>query len=33
MTERVSLESCIPFADRLLAGEVRGRIIVPISDS
>ncbi|PIT05459.1 hypothetical protein TSA1_35510 [Bradyrhizobium nitroreducens] len=31
MTERVSLENCIPVADRLLAGAVRGRVIVPIS--
>lgn len=31
MTERVSLEDCIPVADRLIAGAVRGRVIVPIS--
>jgi acrylyl-CoA reductase (NADPH) len=31
MTERVSLENCIPVAERLLAGAVRGRVIVPVS--
>jgi acrylyl-CoA reductase (NADPH) len=32
MTERVPLEACIPVADRLIAGAVRGRVIVPISN-
>lgn len=30
MTELVPLESCIPVADRLIAGAIRGRVIVPI---
>jgi acrylyl-CoA reductase (NADPH) len=32
MTERVPLEGCISVADRLIAGAVRGRVIVPISN-
>ncbi|WP_246563655.1 acrylyl-CoA reductase (NADPH) [Bradyrhizobium liaoningense] len=32
MTERVPLDACIPVADRLIAGTVRGRVIVPISN-
>lgn len=32
MTERVPLEACIPVADRLISGAVRGRVIVPISN-
>ena len=32
MTERVPLDACIPVADRILAGAVRGRVIVPVSD-
>ncbi|WP_035662837.1 acrylyl-CoA reductase (NADPH) [Bradyrhizobium sp. Ec3.3] len=32
MTERVPLEACISVADRLIAGTVRGRVIVPISN-
>lgn len=32
MTERVPLNGCIPVAERLIAGAVRGRILVPISD-
>lgn len=31
-TRRVALESCIPVARELLAGNVRGRVTVPISD-
>lgn len=31
MTERIALADVIPAADRLIAGTVRGRIIVPIS--
>ena len=31
ITEQVSLEDCIRVADKLIAGEVRGRVIVPIS--
>lgn len=30
MTEIVELEDCIPVADRLIAGAVRGRVIVPL---
>lgn len=29
ITERVTLEACIPMADQLIAGSVRGRVIVP----
>ncbi|KAB2912754.1 MAG: oxidoreductase [Hyphomicrobiaceae bacterium] len=32
MTERILLEDCVPVADRLMAGAVRGRVIVQISD-
>jgi len=32
ITERVPLEACITVADRLIAGAVRGRVIVPISN-
>ena len=32
MTERVPLEACVSVADRLIAGAVRGRVIVPISN-
>jgi acrylyl-CoA reductase (NADPH) len=32
MTARVPLEACIDVADRLIAGTVRGRVIVPISN-
>lgn len=33
MTQRVALTDVIPAAERLIAGEVRGRIIIPISDN
>jgi acrylyl-CoA reductase (NADPH) len=33
MTQRVSLTDVIPWAERLIAGDVRGRIVVPISDN
>lgn len=33
MTERVLLEDCVRVADKLIAGEVRGRVIVPVSDN
>ncbi|HWD06363.1 MAG TPA: MDR family oxidoreductase [Amycolatopsis sp.] len=33
ITEQVSLEDCIPVAEKLIAGEVRGRVIVPVSES
>lgn len=32
MIERVPLAACIPVADRLVAGAVRGRVIVPMSN-
>jgi acrylyl-CoA reductase (NADPH) len=32
MTERVPLEACVSVADRLIAGAVRGRVIVPITN-
>lgn len=31
VTERVALEECVPAAEKLLAGTVRGRIVVPIA--
>ncbi|WP_029089791.1 MDR family oxidoreductase [Brevibacterium album] len=33
MTEAVSLEDCLPTAERLLAGQVRGRVIVPLIEA
>lgn len=33
MTQRVAMADVIPAAERLIAGEVRGRIIIPISDN
>lgn len=32
MTGRVPLDACIPVADQLIAGAVRGRVIVAIAD-
>nr|WP_283806448.1 MDR family oxidoreductase [Bradyrhizobium neotropicale] len=32
MTERVPLDACVSVADRLIAGAVRGRVSVPISN-
>lgn len=33
MTEKIALDDCIPVADTLLDGTVRGRVIVPLTDS
>lgn len=33
MTEKVTLDDCIPVADKLLDGTVRGRVIVPLTDN
>jgi len=33
MTKQVTLDDCIPAADQLIAGAVRGRLVVPISDN
>ncbi|AWH90942.1 MDR family oxidoreductase [Dietzia lutea] len=33
MTQKVTLNDCIPVADRMLDGAVRGRVIVPIPDN
>lgn len=33
MTEKIALDDCIPVADTLLDGTVRGRVIVPLTDN
>ncbi|MGW8590102.1 acrylyl-CoA reductase (NADPH) [Dietzia sp. NPDC055343] len=33
MTEKITLDDCIPVADALLDGTVRGRVIVPLTDN
>lgn len=33
MTEKISLDDCIPVADKLLDGTVRGRVLVPLTDN
>ena len=33
MTEKIALDDCIPVADKLLDGTVRGRVIVPLTDN
>ena len=33
MTQEITLDDCIPVADKLLDGTVRGRVIVPLTDN